>query len=76
MNGYSIGIELVHEGWSGERYPEAQLDALDRLIAYIDSCYGFQSTIIDHKMWAYGNSDTSAEFAGYLANYRSKRTHR
>lgn len=76
MNGYSIGIELVHEGWSGERYPEAQLDALDRLIAYIDSCYGFQSTIIDHKMWAYGNSDTSAEFAGYLANYRSKRAHR
>lgn len=76
MNGYSIGIELVHEGWSGERYPEAQLDALDRLIAYIDSYYGFQSTIIDHKMWAYGNSDTSAEFAGYLANYRSKRAHR
>ena len=72
MNGYSIGIELVHEGWSGERYPEAQLDALDRLIAYIDSYYGFQSTIIDHKMWAYGNS----EFAGYLANYRSKRAHR
>lgn len=76
MNGYSIGIELVHEGWSGERYPEAQLGALDRLIAYIDSYYGFQSTIIDHKMWAYGNSDTSAEFAGYLANYRSKRAHR
>lgn len=76
MNGYSIGIELVHEGWSGERYPEAQLDALDSLIAYIDSYYGFQSTIIDHKMWAYGNSDTSAEFAGYLANYRSKRAHR
>ena len=76
MNGYSIGIELVHEGWSGERYPEAQLDALDRLIAYIDSYYGFQSTIIDHKMWAYGNSDTSAEFAGHLANYRSKRAHR
>ena len=74
MNGYSIGIELVHEGWSGERYPEAQLDALDRLIAYIDSYYGFQSTIIDHKMWA--SSDTSAEFAGYLANYRSKRAHR
>lgn len=76
MNGYSIGIELVHEGWPGERYPEAQLDALDSLIAYIDSYYGFQSTIIDHKMWAYGNSDTSAEFAGYLANYRSKRAHR
>lgn len=76
MNGYSIGIELVHEGWSGESYPETQLDALDRLIAYIDSYYGFQSTIIDHKMWAYGNSDTSAEFAGYLANYRSKRAHR
>ena len=76
MNGYSIGIELAHEGWFGERYPEAQLDALDRLIAYIDSYYGFQSTIIDHKMWAYGNSDTSAEFAGYLANYRSKRAHR
>lgn len=74
MNSFSVGIELVHDGSSGEGYPKAQLEALDRVIAYIDSHYGFQSTIIDHKMWN-GNSDTSKEFAGYLANYRAHRTH-
>lgn len=75
MNSYSIGIELVHNGSTGEAYPEAQLKALDQLIAYIDSYYGFESTIIDHKMWRIGNSDTSKEFARYLANYRDHRTH-
>ena len=55
-------------------YPEAQLEAIDGLIAYIDAYYG-SSTIIDHKMWRSGNSDTSAEFATYLANYRDHRTH-
>lgn len=75
MNSYSVGIELVHNGSTGEAYPEAQLKALDQLIAYIDSYYGFKSTIIDHKMWRIGNSDTSKEFARYLANYRDHRTH-
>ena len=74
MNSYSIGIEIVHVGGQGA-YPEAQLEAIDGLIAYIDAYYGSESTIIDHKMWRSGNSDTSAEFATYLANYRDHRTH-
>ena len=74
MNSYSIGIEIVHVGGQGA-YPEAQLEAIDGLIAYIDAYYGSESTIIDHKMWRSGNSDTSAEFAAYLANYRDRRTH-
>ena len=74
MNSYSIGIEIVHVGGQGA-YPEAQLEAIDGLIAYIDAYYGSESTIIDHKMWRSGNSDTSAEFATYVANYRDHRTH-
>lgn len=74
MNSYSIGIEMVHVGGSGD-YPEAQLQAVDDLIAYIDACYGFESQIIDHKAWRSGNSDTSEEFAGYLANYQTMRKH-
>ena len=74
MNSYSIGIEMVHASGSSY-YPEAQLNALDTLIAYIDAYYGFESTIIDHKDWRNGNSDTSAGFAGYLANYKDHRTH-
>ena len=74
MNSHSVGIELVHVGGSGD-YPEAQLESLDALIAYIDAWYGFKSEIIDHKAWRSGNSDTSPEFAGYLANYRDHRTH-
>ena len=74
MNFCSIGIEMVH--WNGQGYyPEAQLNALDNLIAYIDAYYGFESTIIDHKMWAIGNSDTSSDFAVYLDNYRRLRHH-
>ena len=74
MNFCSIGIEMVH--WNGQGYyPEAQLNALDNLIAYIDAYYGFESTIIDHKMWAIGNSDTSSDFAGYLENYQRLRHH-
>lgn len=74
MNSYSVGIELVHVGGSGD-YPTAQLEALDALIAYVDAYYGFESAIIDHKEWRSGNSDTSPEFAGYLANYKDHRTH-
>lgn len=75
MNSYSVGIEMVHVGGSGD-YPAAQLEALDNLIAYIDAYYGFESQIIDHKAWRSGNSDTSKEFASYLANYQDHRTHR
>ncbi|MDR1183536.1 MAG: N-acetylmuramoyl-L-alanine amidase [Coriobacteriales bacterium] len=74
MNAWSVGIEMVHVGGSGY-YPEAQLEALDSLIAYIDSYYGFESTIIDHKAWRSGNSDTSPEFAAYLSNYQNHRRH-
>ena len=74
MNASSIGIEMVHVGGEGD-YPEAQLDALDALIAYIDDYYGFESEIIDHKAWRSGNSDTSPEFADYLESYQAKRTH-
>lgn len=74
MNFCSIGIEMVHGVGQGY-YPEAQLKALDDLIAYIDAYYGFHSSIIDHKIWAIGNSDTSPAFAGYLANYQRYRHH-
>lgn len=74
MNSYSIGIEMVHVSGAGD-YPEAQLAAVDGLIAYIDAYYGTESAVIDHKMWRSGNSDTSSEFAAYLANYRDHRTH-
>lgn len=74
MNSYSIGIEMVHVGGSGD-YPEEQLEAVDQLIAYIDAYYGFESQIIDHKAWRSGNSDTSDEFAEYLDNYQDHRTH-
>lgn len=74
MNSYSIGIEMIHVGGEGD-YPEKQLKALDGLIAYIDTYYGKESTIIDHKAWRSGNSDTSEEFADYLANYQDHRTH-
>lgn len=73
MNSYSVGIEMAHVG--GQDYPEAQLEAVDALIAYINSYYGFESRIIDHKGWRTGNSDTSPEFAAYLANYQAKGTH-
>lgn len=73
MNSYSVGIEMAHVG--GQDYPEAQLEAVDALIAYIDGYYGFESRIIDHKGWRTGNSDTSPEFAAYLANYQAKGTH-
>ena len=74
MNAWSIGIELVHVG-GAEGYTPEQLDALDRLIVYIDTYYGFESEIIDHKAWRSGNSDTSPEFAAYLENYQASRTH-
>jgi hypothetical protein len=75
MNAYSVGIEMVHVGGSGY-YPEEQLEALDSLIAYIDAYYGFESTIIDHKAWRSGNSDTSPEFSEYLYSYQTNRTHK
>ncbi|MCL2092367.1 MAG: N-acetylmuramoyl-L-alanine amidase [Micrococcales bacterium] len=74
MNSYSVGIELVHVGGAGD-YPQAQLEALDQVVAHVDGYYGFDSTIIDHKAWRSGNSDTSAEFAPYLEAYQEHRTY-
>ncbi|MBR2834908.1 MAG: N-acetylmuramoyl-L-alanine amidase [Coriobacteriales bacterium] len=74
MNSYSIGIEMVHVSGEGF-YPEAQLQALDALIAYIDAYYGYESVIIDHKEWRSYNSDTSPEFADYLESYKITRNH-
>ena len=74
LNAWSVGIEMVHVGGEGD-YPDAQLRAVDGLIAYIDAYYGFESDIIDHKAWRSGNSDTSEEFADYLQNYQSHRVH-
>ncbi len=74
MNSYSIGIEMVHVGGEGD-YPEPQLEALDKLIEYIDEYYGFESEIIDHKAWRRGNSDTSPEFEKYFNNYKKYRRH-
>jgi N-acetyl-anhydromuramyl-L-alanine amidase AmpD len=77
MNYYSIGIEMIHvSGNLAYPYTEAQLKALDRLITYIDSYYGKQGTIIDHKAWRPGNSDTSPEFAKYLASYQTYRSYK
>lgn len=76
MNAWSIGIELVHVGASGKDYPKAQLEALDKVIAYIDAHYGFESKIIDHKSWRTGNSDTSKEFAKYMENYKKNRSYK
>ncbi len=75
MNSYSVGIEMVHSSAVDSDYPEEQLKAVDELIAYIDSYYGFSSTIIDHKDWRSGNSDCSEAFTRYLDNYRTSRTH-
>ena len=74
MNSYSIGIELVHTG--NAAYPKEQLKALDNLISYIDTYYGFESAIIDHKAWRSGNSDTSAAFRSYLKNYKKYRSYK
>lgn len=71
MNSYSIGIEMCHV--NGEEYPIELLKSLDKVIAYIDSYYGFKSEIIDHKAWRPSNSDTDAKFSTYLNNYKSLR---
>ena len=75
MNGHSIGIELCHKSDTQKDYPDAQLDALDRLIAYIDETYS-DTQITCHREWRSSNSDTSDEFnSQYLDNYKTTRTH-
>jgi hypothetical protein len=61
---------------NGQNYTKAQLKAVDRLIAYIDKLYGgYGGKIIDHKDWRPSNSDTDANFAKYLKNYKKYRKH-
>lgn len=62
MNAWSVGIEMVHEHDDGP-YPEAQLEALDRLVAAIDAEVGHAPAIIDHKAWAgWRKQDCSDDF--------------
>ena len=75
MNQCSIGIEIDHV-IDGRGYPQAQLDAIDALIAYIDEYYGFQSTILQHKDYHTTNDDCSPQFQGYLRNLQLHRTTR
>ena len=75
MNQCSIGIEIDHVE-DGRPYPAAQLDAIDRLIAYIDKYYGFHATILQHKDYKLDNSDCSDEFQGYLRHMQKYRTTR
>lgn len=73
MNSYSVGIEMCHV--NGEDYPIEQLKSLDKVIMYIDTYFGYKSTIIDHKTWRPSNSDTDSKFATYLENYKNLRHH-
>ena len=73
MNSYSVGIEMVH--LTGQDYPEAQLDKLDQIIRYIDTYFGFQSTIIKHRDWRPSNSDTEPNFDPYFESYQRIRRH-
>ena len=75
MNQCSIGIEIDHVE-DGRPYPAAQLDAIDRLIAYIDKYYGFHATILQHKDYKLDNSDCSDEFQGYWRHMQKYRTTR
>ncbi len=75
MNQCSIGIEIDHIE-DGRPYPEAQLDAIDRLIAYIDAYYGFECTILQHKDYRLINEDCSDEFQGYLHHLQQYRATR
>lgn len=73
MNAWSIGIEIVHEHDDGA-YPEAQLQALDRLVAAIDAAVGHQPRIIDHKAWAGSRKqDVSDDFP--MGAYQRGRRH-
>lgn len=73
MNARSIGIEIVHEHYD-RPYSEAQLEAVDRLVAEIDWAVGHSPEIIDHKAWAGGRKqDVSDDFP--LSAYQRGRRH-
>lgn len=71
-NDHSIGIELEHVG-SGP-YPEAQLNKLDALIAYIDAHFGKRVPIFGHRDVDPGRkSDPNPPFP--LTAYKQNRRH-
>ena len=35
VNGFSVGIEIDHEGLAGEPYPEAQVEAVEHLVSVL-----------------------------------------
>ena len=74
MNAWSVGIEMVHVS-DGSKYPQAQLESVDKLIHYIDTYFNNENKIIDHKSWRTGNSDCSEEFQPYLKNLQKGLTH-
>lgn len=75
MDAWSVGIALVHAAGEEGGYPEEQLTALDNLIAYIDSYYGFACPITVERAWNSSVADTAKEFDPFLANYQDHRTH-
>ncbi|MBR1611168.1 MAG: N-acetylmuramoyl-L-alanine amidase, partial [Methanobrevibacter sp.] len=73
MNAWSIGIEMIHEH-DGSEYPEAQLNAVDSLIAYLDQELGHTPTIIDHKGWS-GSRKQDVDDSFPLEKYKTSRAH-
>ena len=62
----------------GSEHPDYGMNSYSigiEMVLYAEKGLDDAGRIIDHKTWRIGNSDTSAEFAGYLANYRDHRTH-
>lgn len=73
MNAWSIGIMLQHDDADGN-YPEAQLNALDKLIPYINEQVGSTPQVISHKDWGGDRAkDVSSRFP--IANYRESGNH-
>ena len=72
-NTYCVGIEIVNKGDGKDPFPEAQLDALDWLIAHIDREIGAYP-IIDHKAYTARKVDMARNFP--LDTYAQHRAHR
>ena len=85
MNAWSIGIEIVNMNDNSDPYPEEQLAALDKLVAYIDKELGHAPEITSHREWTgdaehsksgklgQGKTDTQDNFP--LGQYKATRTH-
>jgi hypothetical protein len=53
MDAWSVGVALIHEH-NDKNYPNAQLNALDRLVAYIDQSVPEEPAIITKGEWTNG----------------------